>query len=120
MLTMAIPEKHFRRLGSAAIGLPYVVHSTISLLSDSYASRWNRALTQSYVQCYFCCIEFPKPIGYGLRVQWILYSIATNSAVVVSISFWSFIIIFVNNSKLYHIYQVSTCCCWTCDTMWIV
>jgi len=46
------------------------------------------------------CAEFSKPIGCGLRVQWILYAIATNSALVVSISFWSFVIIFVNNGKL--------------------
>jgi len=43
------------------------------------------------------CVEFARPIGCGLQVQWVLYAVATNSAVVVSISYWSFIIIFVNN-----------------------
>jgi len=37
--------------------------------------------------------------------MWILYTIATNSAVVVSISFWSFVIIYVKNGKLSHIYD---------------
>jgi hypothetical protein len=42
-------------------------------------------------------MDYPKPIGWGLRLQWVVYNIASNSSLVVSISYWAFILIFVNN-----------------------
>ena len=50
MLPWLFQTRHFRRFGSAAI--PYVVRSTIGLLSDSYASC-----------CLFQCGKCPPPLS---------------------------------------------------------
>ena len=38
-------------------------------------------------------LEFPSPIPIGLSIQWVMYNIAYNSAVVVSFGYWSYVML---------------------------